>query len=152
MDKPGALASLSEVERRSWVHVERVDTATGEVVRIEGWVFPETGSPIEKVRAVTPLETQSAVFPIPRPDVAAAFPSARYAEASGFAIQLAHLPPSRFRLELEWAGPDYRRAGLFLFTRPFRRREKHPGVRNFYTAWIASDSRNIASWICLVVR
>ena len=74
LDNPIPLASLSEVEKRSWVHVERVEIATGEVVRIEGWVFAEAGAPIECVRAVTPDGAHLAVFPIPRPDVAAAFP------------------------------------------------------------------------------
>jgi GT2 family glycosyltransferase len=105
LDNVLPLASLSAVEKRSWVHVERVETATGEVVRIEGWVFAETGAPIERVRAVTPNETHLAVFPIPRPDVAAAFPDARHAEASGFAIQLMNPPRSRFKLQLESASP-----------------------------------------------
>ena len=94
------------MEKRSWVHVERVATATGEVVRIEGWVFAETGGPIESVRAVAPAGLQSAVFPIPRPDVGAAFLDTPQAEASGFAIQLANPPSARFKLQLECAGPD----------------------------------------------
>jgi GT2 family glycosyltransferase len=106
LDNPLPLVSLSEVEKRTWVHVERVEIATGEVVRIEGWVFVEGGAPIERVRVVTPEGTHLAVFPIPRPDVAAAFPSARQAEASGFAIQLKNPPRSRFKLQLESASPD----------------------------------------------
>ena len=50
LDNPFPLASLSEVEKRSWVHVECVEIATGEDVRFEGWVFAETGAPIERVR------------------------------------------------------------------------------------------------------
>jgi len=91
---------------RSWVHVERVEIPTGEVVRIEGWVFAEAGGPIEGVRAVTPDGTHLAVFPIPRPDVAAAFPNARNAEASGFAIQVRNPPRCRFKLQLESASPN----------------------------------------------
>ena len=106
LDNPSPLASLSEVENRSWVHVERVEIATGEVVRIEGWVFAEVGAPIERVRAVTPDGTHLAVFPIPRPDVAAAFPNARHADASGFAIQLKNPPRCRFKLQLESASPN----------------------------------------------
>lgn len=106
LDNVFPLASLSAVEKRSWVHVERVATANGEVVRVEGWVFAEAGEALERVRAVTPDGTHPAVFPIPRPDVAAAFPGARHAEASGFAIQWANPPRARFKLEVESAGPN----------------------------------------------
>jgi GT2 family glycosyltransferase len=99
-------ASLSAVQKRSWVHVERVATASGEVVRVEGWVFAENGAPLERVRAVTPQGTQSAVFPMPRLDVAAAFPEALNAQASGFAIQIPQPPRSRFKLQLESLGPN----------------------------------------------
>ena len=104
LDKSPPLASLSEVENRSWVHVERVETATGEVLRIEGWVFAEAGPPLERVRVITPEQTRPAIFPIPRPDVAATFPKARHAEASGFSIQLANPPRARFKLRLECSG------------------------------------------------
>ena len=50
LDNPFPLVSLSEVEKRSWVHVERVEIATGEIVRIEAWVFAETSAPIDRVR------------------------------------------------------------------------------------------------------
>ena len=113
LDNPFPLASLSEVENRSWVHVERVEIPTGEVARIEGWVFAEAGAPIERVRAVTPDGTHLAVFPIPRPDVAAAFPNARNAEASGFAIQLRNPPRCRFKLQLESASPNDDWSGFF---------------------------------------
>lgn len=106
LDKAPALASLSAVQKRSWVHVERVTTATGEVLRIEGWVFVETGPPLTRVRAVMPNETHDAIFPIPRADVAAAFPNAPQAEASGFAIQFAHPPCARFKLQLECGNAD----------------------------------------------
>ncbi len=101
------------MERRSWVHVERAEIATGEVVRIEGWVFSEADTPIERVRAVSPNGTHLAVFPIPRPDVAAAFPDARHAEASGFAIQLKNPPRSRFKLQLESASSNDDWSGFF---------------------------------------
>jgi O-antigen biosynthesis protein len=106
LDNALPVASLSAVEKRSWVHVERVATASGEVVRVEGWVFAEAGAPINQVRAVTPSGTHPAVFPIPRPDVAAAFPNARHAEASGFAIQFKNPPRSRFKLQLESGSPN----------------------------------------------
>jgi hypothetical protein len=79
LDKSPPLASLSEVENRSWFH-------------------------IECVRVITPEQTRPAIFPIPRPDVAAAFPEARHAEASGFSIQLANAPRARFKLQLECTG------------------------------------------------
>ncbi len=101
LDKPGALASLSEVERRSWVHVGRVETATGPVVRIEGWIFAEAGEPISQVRAVASPRSWLAVYPLPRPDVAAAFPACAQAKSSGFAIQLRDASPARFQLNLE---------------------------------------------------
>ncbi|HYR79016.1 MAG TPA: glycosyltransferase, partial [Candidatus Dormibacteraeota bacterium] len=94
------------MEKRCWVHVERVPTASGEVVRIEGWVFAETGEQLKQVRAVTPNGTHPAVFPIPRADVAAAYPDVDQSEASGFAIQLADPPRSRFKLQLECASPN----------------------------------------------
>ncbi|MEO8440027.1 MAG: glycosyltransferase family 2 protein [Spartobacteria bacterium] len=94
------------MQNRSWVHVERVATASGEIVRIEGWVFAETGAALARVRAVTPEGTQSAVFPMPRADVAAAFPDVREAEASGFAIQVRQQPRSRFKLQLKCARPN----------------------------------------------
>ena len=78
LDKSPPLARLSEVENRSWVHVERV-------------------------RVITPQQSRPAIFP--RPDVAAAFPEARHAEASGFAIPLANPPWARFKLQLECTGP-----------------------------------------------
>ena len=106
MDNALPLASLSGVEERCWVHVERVPTASGEVVRIEGWVFAETGESLKQVRAVTPNGMHPAVFPILRADVAAAFPDVDRSEASGFAIQLADSPRSRFKLQLECARPD----------------------------------------------
>ena len=95
------MASLSEVESRSWVHVERVETATGPVVRVEGWIFAEAGEPISQVRAVASPHSWSAAYPLPRPDVAAAFPASPQAKASGFAIQLRDAPPARFQLNLE---------------------------------------------------
>src|SRR5690242_17193838 len=106
LDKSSALASLSEVDKQSWVHVERVGTATGEVLRIEGWVFSESGTPLQKVRAITPAGNQEAVFPISRPDVAAAFPTAAQAETSGFAIQLARVTREQFKLQLDAAAGD----------------------------------------------
>jgi GT2 family glycosyltransferase len=106
LDKSPALASLSEVDKKSWVHVERVVTATGEVIRIEGWVFPESGARLQQVRAITPAGNQDALFPLDRPDVAAAFPAAEHAKASGFAIQLAPAPREEFKLQLEAADAD----------------------------------------------
>jgi len=73
----------------------------GEVLRIEGWVFAETGAPVEQVRALLPNDSQPAIFPIPRPDVAAVFPQARDAAESGFALQVARPPRDRFKLRLE---------------------------------------------------
>lgn len=98
------------MEQRSWVHVERVATATGEVLRVEGWVFAESGPPLERVRAVLPNEKADSVFPIRRPDVAAAFPDFNNAELSGFAIQIVRPPRERFQLDLECAsaGEDWR--------------------------------------------
>jgi GT2 family glycosyltransferase len=101
------------VEQRSWVHIERVATASGEVARVEGWVFAEAGAPLQRVRAVTPQGTHSAVFPMPRPDVAAAFPAASQAQASGFAIQIPQPPRSRFKLQLECARPNEEWEGFF---------------------------------------
>ena len=94
------------MQHKSWVHVERVATATGEVLRVEGWVFAEAGAPIRQVRAVLPNEKEDAVFPIARPDVAAAFPEANGADASGFALQIARPGSGRFKLRLECARGD----------------------------------------------
>ena len=95
------------MDKKSWVHVERVATATGEVLRIEGWVFSERGPRVERVRAVTPKGNQDGVFPIARPDVAAAFPNAADAAGpSGFALQIAQPPRESFTLQLEAAAKN----------------------------------------------
>lgn len=81
-------------------------TATGEVLRIEGWVFSETGVRLEQVRAITPAGKEEALFPLDRPDVAAAFPAANQARSSGFALQLSPAPREEFKLQLEAADAD----------------------------------------------
>jgi O-antigen biosynthesis protein len=124
---------FAAVEKRSWVHIERVAAASGEVVRIEGWVFAETGTPLQRVRAVTADGTHSAVFPMPRPDVAAAFPAAAHAQASGFAIQIPQPPSSRFKLQLESVRPNEEWSAFFS-THVAAAGEENPGVANIRPA------------------
>ncbi|MEO7167825.1 MAG: hypothetical protein ABI016_12430, partial [Chthoniobacterales bacterium] len=91
---------------RSWVHLARVATGSGEVVRVDGWVFTETGEPLTEVRAVAAHGTSAAAYPLPRPDVAAAYPAASHSRMSGFALQLPGPPRTRFKLRFEARSPN----------------------------------------------
>jgi hypothetical protein len=86
---------------KSWVHVELAEIGSGSVVRAEGWVFSDSDEQICEVRAVSLGKIWPATYPIPRPDVAAAFPSAAGAGMSGFAVQISAEPGSSFKLMLE---------------------------------------------------
>ena len=86
---------------KSWVHVEPAEIGSGFLVRVEGWVFADSDEQICQVRAVSLGKTWPATYPISRPDVAAAFPSAASAATSGFAVQVAAERGSSFKLVLE---------------------------------------------------
>jgi glycosyltransferase involved in cell wall biosynthesis len=92
--------SLTET-LKSWVHVEPAEISSGFLVRVEGWVFSDSDEQICQVRAVSLGKTWPATYPISRPDVAAAFPSAASAATSGFAVQVAAECGSSFKLVLE---------------------------------------------------
>jgi GT2 family glycosyltransferase len=89
-----------------WIQATPVATEAGPLVRIEGWVFAPAGSSLSGVRATALEQTWPAIYPIPRPDVASAFPAAANAGASGFAIQIPNPLREPFKIQLEAKLPD----------------------------------------------
>jgi glycosyltransferase involved in cell wall biosynthesis len=86
---------------RSWVRAV-LGWSDGEpIARVEGWAFAIKGEPLLQVRATALGRAWPAIFPIPRPDVAAAFPQLINAGMSGFAIQITDAPRQSFKIELE---------------------------------------------------
>ena len=72
----------------SWVHFATEEAAGSGVLRVEGWVFSATNEKLYQVRARALTKSWPATFLIPRPDVAAAFPSAPGAVNSGFSVDV----------------------------------------------------------------
>ena len=89
-----------------WVRIAPAATEAGTILRLEGWAFANQGSPLTQLRAVALERNWPAIYPIPRPDVAAAFPGVAHAEASGFVIQIPDPPGAPFKIQLEARSPD----------------------------------------------
>jgi O-antigen biosynthesis protein len=85
----------------SWVHFATEEAAGSGVLRVEGWVFSATNEKLYQVRARALTKSWPATFLIPRPDVAAAFPSAPGAVNSGFSVDVPVRPGATANLVLE---------------------------------------------------
>ncbi len=103
-ERTPALAAQAQIQ--SWMRAVAVPTDGGPVVRVEGWAFATDGAVLREVRAVALERTWTAIYPIPRPDVAAAFPQALHAGASGFAIQITGAPRTPLKIQLEAKLPN----------------------------------------------
>ena len=104
--KQGNAQQQTEVPRatsalRSFVHLLSAETESNPLVRIEGWVFSDAGEQIHEVRALARGKTWPALYAIPRPDVAAVFPSANQSGESGFSVEITGRPGSSFKVQLE---------------------------------------------------
>ncbi|HEY1584010.1 MAG TPA: glycosyltransferase family 2 protein [Chthoniobacterales bacterium] len=98
---------------QSWKQVSIVETEAGRMLHIEGWVFAVEAPALSEVRAVALERRWPAIFPIPRPDVARAFPSFAQACTSGFAIQIPQPPRAPFKIQLEAKRPNDKEWSVF---------------------------------------
>lgn len=113
----------TEVKPRlqSWINCDVVTAAASGILRIEGWVFAEGGTPLSGVRARALAKTWPGIHDVLRPDVGAAFPDERTAKTSGFTIEVAVRPRQQFELilEAEVAGSGWQRFSRQKIAIPF---------------------------------